>query len=59
MIRFYSSDITKPKTQDEFITTIGGQTVYRRPIFKMAYFLGEDMTETEFLNDKNYSSGDK
>lgn len=59
MIRFYSSDITKQKTQDEFITKIGGQTVYRRPIFKMAYFLGEDMTEKEFLNNKNYSKGDK
>ena len=59
MIRFYSSDITKQKTQDEFITKIDGQTVYRRPIFKMAYFLGEDMTETEFLNNQNYSKGDK
>ena len=59
MIRFYSSDITKQKTQDEFITKIDGQTVYRRPIFKMAYFLGEDMTETEFLNNNNYSKGDK
>jgi len=59
MIRFYSSDITKQKTQDEFITTVGDQTVYRRPIFKMAYFLGEDMTETEFLNNQNYSKGDK
>lgn len=59
MIRFYSSDITNKNTQKEFITTVGGQTVYRRPIFKMAYFLGEDMTETEFLNNKNYSKGDK
>lgn len=59
MIRFYSSDITNKNTQKEFITTVGGQTVYRRPIFKMAYFLGEDMTETEFLNDNNYSKGDK
>ena len=59
MIRFYSSDITNKNTQKEFITTVGGQTVYRRPIFKMAYFLGEDMTETEFLNNQNDSSGDK
>ena len=59
MIRFYSSDITNKNTQKEFITTVGGQTVYRRPIFKMAYFLGEDMTETEFLNNQNYSKGDK
>lgn len=59
MIRFYSSDITNKNTQKEFITTVGGQTVYRRPIFKMAYFLGEDMTEKEFLNNKNYSKGDK
>lgn len=59
MIRFYSSDITNKNTQKEFITTVGGQTVYRRPIFKMAYFLGEDMTETEFLNNEKYSKGDK
>ena len=62
MIRFYSSDTSKTtisKTQDEFITKINGRNIYRRPIFKMAYFLGEDMTETEFLNNKNYSSGDK
>lgn len=59
MIRFYSSDITNKNTQKEFITTVGSQTVYRRPIFKMAYFLGEDMTEKEFLNNKNYSKGDK
>lgn len=59
MIRFYSSDITNKNTQKEFITTVDGQTVYRRPIFKMAYFLGEDMTETEFLNNQNYSKGDK
>lgn len=59
MIRFYSSDITNKNTQKEFITTVGNQTVYRRPIFKMAYFLGEDMTETEFLNNQNYSKGDK
>lgn len=59
MIRFYSSDITNKNTQKEFITTVGGQTVYRRPIFKTAYFLGEDMTETEFLNNEKYSKGDK
>ena len=59
MIRFYSSDITNKNTQKEFITTVGGQTVYRRPIFKMAYFLGEDMTEKDFRNNENYFSGDK
>ena len=62
MIRFYSSDtsdITTSETQKEFITKINNKNIYRRPIFKMAYFLGEDMTETEFLNNKNYSNNKK
>lgn len=53
MIRFYSSDINNAKTKEEFQTTVKinnkDKTIYRRPIFKMAYFLGEDMSETEFL----------
>lgn len=62
MIRFYSSDtsdITTSETQGEFITKINNKSIYRRPIFKMAYFLGEDMTETEFINNKNYSNNKK
>lgn len=57
MIRFYSSNSQSenPGTNYEYIYN----KIYRKPIFKMAYFLGEDMTETEFLNNKNYSSGDK
>lgn len=57
MIRFYSSNSQSenPGTNCEYIYN----KIYRKPIFKMAYFLGEDMTETDFLNNKNYSSGDK
>lgn len=62
MIRFYSSNSQSenPGTNYEYIYTDGdGDKIYRKPIFKMAYFLGEDMTETDFLNSKNYSSGDE
>lgn len=57
MIRFYSSNSQSenPGTNHEYIYN----KIYRKPIFKMAYFLGEDMTETDFLNNKNYFSGDK
>ena len=62
MIRFYSSNSQSenPGTNYEYIyTDEDGDKIYRKPIFKMAYFLGEDMTETDFLNSKNYSSGDE
>lgn len=38
MIRFYTSNLNKKGTEGEFKT----QGVTRRPIFKMAYFFGED-----------------
>ena len=57
MIRFYSSNSQSenPGTNYEYIYN----KIYRKPIFKMAYFLGEDMTEKDFRNNENYSSGDK
>lgn len=48
MIRFYTADRSNWGTKNEFITNVNGNFITRRPIFKMAYFFGEDD-----INSKN------
>lgn len=59
MIRFYSSNSKSADrgTHKEYIYNENNNKIYRKPIFKMAYFLGEDMLETDFK--KSSFSGDK
>lgn len=42
MVRFYSSDLKSLGTNEEFYTSLNNNIIIRRPIFKMAYFFGED-----------------